>query len=373
MEPKFIPLHTRTREKLGECLPGTASASIRTSRDRSELQFLLAGIAPSAIPEVPKAASRTGNPAFRPAKARRPDARIARTVRETQHHTPYKRDMIVPTMPSGDWTWLEIAKLIAGLITPAALALFGILIHRMTKGFELHQWRNQKLIEKRLEIYGSLAPELNDLLCYFMHIGLWKELEPPAVVAVKRTVDKKIYLAAPLFSSEFFSACQCFLHLCFETYNGWGINARLRTSPARRSQAFGDKWKTEWNAFFSDKASDPKQIREAYQTIMNVFAKDIGIHEDYTIPPAGRVPQNVQPGFLSGLDLSSMAVGTSGNIDVSKAEAQQAHQYQMQQEFQQQMNMLEEKFQSVSSAQAAVHRATVSVLRNNTEPPATKE
>lgn len=102
------------------------------------------------------------------------------------------------------WNSLEIAKLLAGLLTPTAIAVLGIYIHRVTKRFEYLQWRNQKLIERRLAIYDDLAPQLNDLRCYFTYVGSWKELDPPAVVALKRTIDKKIHLAAPLFSVLFF-------------------------------------------------------------------------------------------------------------------------------------------------------------------------
>ncbi len=135
------------------------------------------------------------------------------------------------------WNSLEIAKLVAGLLTPAALAAFGVYIHRVTKRFEHLQWRSQKLIETQLKVYDDLAPQLNDLLCYFTYVGCWKELDPPAVVALKRAIDKKMFLAAPLFSESFFSACMEFQNLCFETYSGWGRDALLRAQFQRREQA----------------------------------------------------------------------------------------------------------------------------------------
>ena len=89
------------------------------------------------------------------------------------------------------WTSLEVAKLVAGLITPAVLAGFGIYIHRVTKRFEHLQWRSQKLIESRLKVYDDLAPQLNDLLCYFTYVGCWKELGPPAVVNLSAPSTRK--------------------------------------------------------------------------------------------------------------------------------------------------------------------------------------
>jgi hypothetical protein len=192
------------------------------------------------------------------------------------------------------WNSLEIAKLAAGLLTPTALALFGVYIHRLTKRFEHLQWRSQKLIETRLKIYDELAPQLNDLLCYFTYVGCWKDLNPPEVAALKRTIDKKIFLAAPLFSESFFSACMEFQNLCFETYSGWGRDALLRAQFERRKQARPNDWKAEWNECFSASASDPKAIRTAYKRVMEAFAVDIGVHPSFVVPPSGRVPGNIK-------------------------------------------------------------------------------
>jgi len=196
-------------------------------------------------------------------------------------------------MNPGPWSWLEIAKLLAGLFTPAALAGFGVYIHRVTKRFEHLQWRSQKLIEVRLAIYNDLAPQLNDLLCYFTYVGCWKDLDPPAVVALKRIIDKKVHLAGPLFSQPFFSACMEFQNLCFETYSGWGRDALLRTQFQRRQQARPKDWKLEWNECFSDIAYDPKVIQDAYKKIMEACAIDIGVHPSFVVPQSGQVPGNI--------------------------------------------------------------------------------
>lgn len=197
-------------------------------------------------------------------------------------------------MSAGPWNWLEIAKLLAGLLTPATLAVFGIYVHRVTKRFEHLQWRSQKLIEKRLAIYDDLSPLLNDLLCYFTYVGCWKDLDPPNVMVLKRTIDKKVHLAAPLFSESFFSACMEFQNLCFETYTGWGCDALLRTQWQRRKESCSKDWKEEWVDCFSDSVSDPKAIRSAYRKIMKSFAVDIGVHPSFVVPHSGSIPGNIR-------------------------------------------------------------------------------
>lgn len=196
-------------------------------------------------------------------------------------------------MDLGPWNWLEAAKIVASVLTPLALAAVGIYVHRVTKRYEHGQWRSQKLVEKRLSVYEQLAPDLNDLLCYFTYVGCWKDLKPPAVVALKRSVDKKIYLAAPLFSPSFFQACMAFQNLCFETYNGWGEDALLRTAFERRREARSD-WDSSWEKCFSENVAQPNEIREAYTRAMEAFSEDIGVQPQPFVPVSGRPPSNVR-------------------------------------------------------------------------------
>lgn len=198
-------------------------------------------------------------------------------------------------MDLGAWNWLEVAKLCVGVLTPLAVAGIGIYIHRVTKRFEHLQWRSQKLIEKRLAIYDDVAPLLNDVLCYFTYVGSWADVEPATIVALKRTLDKKLYLAAPMFSPEFFAACMDFQNLCFATYNRWGQAAKLRSAFVRRQQAH-NAWKPEWDAYFCEpgQISKPEDVRAAYTAIMGIFAADIGVHPEATVPSAGTVPINIR-------------------------------------------------------------------------------
>lgn len=197
-------------------------------------------------------------------------------------------------MELGPWNWLEIAKLGSGLLMPAALAIFGIYIHRVTKRFEHFQWQSQQLIGKRLTIYDDIAPLLNDLLCYFTYVGCWRDLDPPAVVSMKRVLDKKIYIASPLFTEEWFKSCQNFQNFCFETYTGWGRDASLRTHSDRRQQARANDWNSDWDTYFSRNVPNPDDIRAAYSRVMEAFTRDIGIHSTFVVPQSGRVPSNIR-------------------------------------------------------------------------------
>jgi hypothetical protein len=102
-----------------------------------------------------------------------------------------------------------------------------------------------------------------------------------------------IQINAPLFSDEFFGACMDFQNLCFETYGGWGQDAKLRTEFRRRRESRTD-WNPEWASYFSENPCDPQKIRSAYKRVMEAFANDIGIHSPPTVPLSGRLPLNIQ-------------------------------------------------------------------------------
>lgn len=181
-------------------------------------------------------------------------------------------------MPNEEHLGLEIAKIVVSALTPLTIACLGVFIHRLTKKYELIQWKNQKLIEKRLAVYEDLAPLLNDNLCYFTYVGCWKEKTPKDIINAKRIIDKKIYISAPLFSPAFFEACMKMQHLCYETFNGWGQDARLRTRFSRRKEHSAVEWNAEWDLLFSENPIDSESVRKAYQKIMEIFSEEIGIN-----------------------------------------------------------------------------------------------
>lgn len=81
-------------------------------------------------------------------------------------------------MSANLWTSLEIAKLAIEFLTPLAVIGIGLFINRRLKQIEHIQWSNQKIIEKRIELYDRLSPLLNRLLCFYTWIGYWRDISP---------------------------------------------------------------------------------------------------------------------------------------------------------------------------------------------------
>jgi hypothetical protein len=182
------------------------------------------------------------------------------------------------------WSSLEIAKLLVAGLTPLFILVLGIWVNRIAKRVEAAQWANQKLIEKRIAIYDQLAPQLNDLYCYYMCVGNWKELIPTNVVDIKRKLDKTVYVYSYLFSPQFRELYNELIGLCFTTFTGQGHNAKLRTPidhPAGgdRRKSSSIPWQSEWDELFSnEKECAPlTEIQTAYLNLMSCFSEELGV------------------------------------------------------------------------------------------------
>lgn len=187
------------------------------------------------------------------------------------------------------WTSLEFTKLVVATLTPLAVVFLGLWVNRVAKRIEAAQWANQKLIEKRIAIYEKLAPLINDLYCFYMCVGHWKDLTPIQIVEIKRKLDKEVHIYSSLFSPEFVRFYNAFIDACFVTYAGAGHDARLRTliehtKGGDRRKSTSVPWKTEWDALFSGKEGcyPLQQVRTAYEELMFRFSKELGVSHEQT-------------------------------------------------------------------------------------------
>ena len=194
------------------------------------------------------------------------------------------------------WNSLEVAKLLVSSLTPILVIAIGLIINRNLKRLEFLQWKNQRVIEKRLSVFDELAPSLNDLLCYFTYVGCWKELKPVEVVKLKRQIDRIVHVNAPLFSPDLVSNYNNFINQCYSTYSGWGQDAKLRTLSQRRREATGANWDDNWNQCFSDinDCSDPATVKSSYIALMTCLSKELGVGLNEGNITSGNIPANLK-------------------------------------------------------------------------------
>ncbi|MET0279673.1 MAG: hypothetical protein ABW278_00925 [Steroidobacteraceae bacterium] len=155
----------------------------------------------------------------------------------------------------------------ADYLGPAVAAIFGIWILRITKKLESAQWKSQKLVEKRIEVWDRLGPPVNDIYCYCLRVGTWKAHSPHAIVAKKRRADKLAYLSRPYFSDEFFADYTAFMDSCFQTFQDHGTDARIRTEAWEHQNVHAD-WTSDWTDLISEEPFDAPRIASAYKTLL---------------------------------------------------------------------------------------------------------
>ena len=189
-------------------------------------------------------------------------------------------------MTEAPWNILEIAKLTVGVLTPMSVAVLAWFLNKRMKRLDLIQWSNQKLIEKRIAVYDSVAPQLNLLLCFFTWVGYWKEISPQNAIQAKRDLDKAFNIYRHLFDVGVYDAYQAYIHLLFETFVGPGHDARLRTVAKggdgdRKKDGLYD-WKDEWDHQFAkpDKIPSKTEVRVAYGDLMSALTRALGVQSN---------------------------------------------------------------------------------------------
>jgi hypothetical protein len=190
------------------------------------------------------------------------------------------------------WNSLEVAKLAVALLTPVLLLGLGVVITRAARRVEHAQWANRKLIERRLELYDEMAPLLNDLYCFVGLVGDFRRIEPPRAIELKRRLDKLFHVNKFLFSDAFARRWEALMDLCFETYTGYGNDARIRVDAESQEAEMGSSdWRAEWRVLFSPRGEHTQRgrIKYAIAELMETFADEIGVREkEKPVRPAGR-------------------------------------------------------------------------------------
>jgi hypothetical protein len=172
-------------------------------------------------------------------------------------------------------------QLLISIFSPVVAAvLVGFTLHRIGKRFENDIWRNQKLIEKRLALYGEVATPLNALYCFFCRVGVWKDTKPAEALALKRKIDASLYAFFPLFGRATYRAYVDFMTLLFDTFRGPGLDAALRLDASKYAYKLRG-WRDDWEQFFSTDAnrwSHREVVHKAYKALVTAFATDIGVN-----------------------------------------------------------------------------------------------
>lgn len=178
--------------------------------------------------------------------------------------------------------YFEISKIIVSTLIPIIVVIVGWKINRRLKEIEYGNWRNQKLIEKRLILYDDIAPKLNDLYCFYCFVGNWKEISPLQIIEIKRYLDKKVHTYRSILGNDLFSKYNTFMSVAFITYTGEGedakINTVIRGYNGNRAMHCKYEWSQSWENLFPKEACfDKMSFMKAYDNVLTAFQDSIGI------------------------------------------------------------------------------------------------
>ena len=175
-------------------------------------------------------------------------------------------------------TVLEIIKIIASISTPIIILVLGAWAKNVAIDYERRASLNNRVIEKRVELYEKVDEDLNDIFVYLTQVGNWKELTPQMVVEKKRRVDKIMYTSRPYWSDVAFQAYSEFMNSAFETYTGIGEDAKFRTETRQFKEL--PNWDESWSRWFSTNPTGISELQSKYSALMKRLAGEFGYYQE---------------------------------------------------------------------------------------------
>jgi hypothetical protein len=191
------------------------------------------------------------------------------------------------------WTSLQVTQLVVAALTPLAVLGLGLLVARNTRRVDFIQYANQTVVARRLEVFGQVANNLNQLLCFVAFVGRWKEITPHQALILKRDVDEVMYTNRLLFTDTLFTAYEQFMRRFFAMYATVDGDALIR---ARIASSLGDRrrlpwWKAEMASMFTpEQVCEPADAHLAYEQLSAAFRADLYVTDlsEPLTPPVSR-------------------------------------------------------------------------------------
>ena len=175
------------------------------------------------------------------------------------------------------WKYLKIALIIIATLAPLIIAFIVFRYKRIIRRLNRKYESDQKIVEKRIEIYDRIAPKLNDILSFYCYNGNWKEISPIDVLRIKRELDREINVYTPLFSDGLDKKYNDFMRLCFVSFSGWEHEEKIKSLFEIR-QEHNVEWDHDWINFFDTKnVIDAIRMKEGYNELTAFFKKELNL------------------------------------------------------------------------------------------------
>jgi len=164
--------------------------------------------------------------------------------------------------------------MIIATLAPFIIAFLVIRFNRIVKRLNKKYLTNQRIVEKRIEIYERIGPKLHDIISFYCYSGNWKEITPLEIRRLKKELDEEININSPLFSNDLGKKYNDFMLLCFVSFSGWEHKEKIKSLYEIRQEQ-NVEWKDEWIQFFDTKnVIEGIRVKESYNELLACFKKE---------------------------------------------------------------------------------------------------
>lgn len=127
-----------------------------------------------------------------------------------------------------EWSSLEIAKLIVSALVPVVGVIVAFSIAHYTKTLEGRRWRNEKLLEFRIEFFTEVGPKVNLLFTFCTLKNDWTKYSVQDIIDLKRFLDRKFHTFHMLLGLDVRQRYIEFAKNVFVTHQGLAKDPILR-------------------------------------------------------------------------------------------------------------------------------------------------
>jgi hypothetical protein len=164
------------------------------------------------------------------------------------------------------WNSLEVARLLASLLTPAAIAYVGYLLQKQLAS-------QNRVVQRRIEVYEAVGESLNRIYCFIEDIGDFRNDTPESIVAQKRKADGLMHAWQAIWPEDTFAAYGAYIDAAFEHFGGGaGQSARIRTTDAEKAAGIPN-WSLAWSRLLTQER-DPEHA-DRYKRLIDLILRDI--------------------------------------------------------------------------------------------------
>ncbi len=186
---------------------------------------------------------------------------------------------------ASNWNSLEITKLVVSASIPLTILMLSLTFQAQQRKHEEQRATFDQVVKERLDLWNKIAVPLNQIYCYFLCVGDWKDISPADVIQLKRRIDQTVYAYRPFFSAQFHITYDRFIKAAFdEDGGGWADDAPLRTLPVRPKEVNLDK-DTLKKLFTS--TGNEEEIHNAYFQLLQFISSELHLQPNAIpkVPP----------------------------------------------------------------------------------------